>query len=115
MNKIDYFEIGSPHAKAAGEFYGSLFGWQVEEPTGPAKYGMVNGGDGGLWDTSDIGGQHWAIFYVHVDDVAAAVEQAQQLGATVAMPVIDNANITFAHLVDPDGNRFGVWRPNDQS
>jgi predicted enzyme related to lactoylglutathione lyase len=43
--------------------------------------------------------------------VKATIEQAQQLGATVVVPSIDNGDIEFAHLVDPLGNRFGVWRP----
>ena len=75
---------------------------------------MVNGGAGGLWDTGATGMGNWAVFYVHVDDVAASLAQAQQLGATVAVPLIDNGDITFAHLVDPDGNRFAIWRRNDE-
>ena len=27
---------------------------------------------------------------------------------------VDNGQITFAHLVDPDGNRFAFWRRNDE-
>jgi predicted enzyme related to lactoylglutathione lyase len=74
---------------------------------------MVDEGKGGLWDTSAIGGDTWAVFYVQVDDVRAALDRAVELGASVAMPVIDNGQIQFAHLVDPLGNRFGIWRPND--
>lgn len=113
-NKIDYFEIGSPDPQAATAFYGTLFGWQVGEPSMPARYSMVDEGNGGLWDTSELGGAHWAIFYVHVADVAAAVSQATELGATVAIPLVDNGTIEFAHLIDPQGNRFGVWRPKDE-
>ena len=36
--------------------------------------------------------------------------RAQQLGATVVVPVIDNGMIKFGHLADPLGNRFGIWR-----
>jgi predicted enzyme related to lactoylglutathione lyase len=31
----------------------------------------------------------------------------------VAIPFTDNGVIEFAHLVDPLGNRFGVWRPKE--
>jgi hypothetical protein len=27
------------------------------------------------------------------------------------MPFVDNGAIEFAHLIDPQGNRFGIWRP----
>jgi predicted enzyme related to lactoylglutathione lyase len=75
---------------------------------------MVEGDRGGLWDTSGIGGGSWAIFSAQVDDVAAAVARAVELGATVAVPLVDNGAIEFAHLVDPQGNRFGVWKPKTQ-
>lgn len=110
-NDVNYFEIGSPEPEAAKAFYGTLFSWDVGEPSMPARYSMVNEGSGGLWDTSEIGGASYAIFYVQVDDVHAAIEKAQGLGAAVVMPFIDNGRIEFAHLTDPQGNRFGVWRP----
>jgi len=34
-----------------------------------------------------------------------------RLGASVAIPFTDNGAIEFAHLLDPLGNRFGIWRP----
>jgi predicted enzyme related to lactoylglutathione lyase len=107
---MNYFEIGSPDPEGVKAFYGSLFGWAVGEPS-PAAYSMVDGGAGGLWDTSGIGGGSWAIFYVQVDDVATAIMNAESLGATVLMPLVDNGAIEFAHLQDPQGNRFGVWKP----
>ena len=107
---VNYFEIGSPDPGAARSFYGSLFNWAFGEPS-PASYRMVNGDKGGLWDTTTLGGDSWAIFYVQVDDVKAAIAQAESLGASVAIPFVDNGAIEFAHLIDPQGNRFGVWRP----
>ncbi len=60
-----------------------------------------------------MGGETYPIFYVHVDDVAAALEQAVELGASVAIPLVDNGQIYFAHLLDPRGNRFGIWQPKE--
>ncbi len=110
-NRVDYFEIGSPDPEGATAFYSGMFGWEVGPPSSPAKYSMVNSDQGGLWDTSGMGGDRWAIFYVHVDDVPAAIQRATELGATVALPFIDNGRIEFAHLLDPEGNRFAIWRP----
>lgn len=110
-NTVNYFEIGSPDPATSRTFYGSLFGWQIGPSAPPAQYAMIETDKGGLWDTTGMGGANWAIFYVQVDDVAHAVEQAQQLGASVAVPLVDNGVIEFAHLLDPHGNRFGVWRP----
>ncbi len=113
MNTIDYFELGTPEPERTRDFYAGIFGWTFEEPTGPMPYWMVDEARGGLWDTSAVGGQTWAIFYVRVPDVAAAVTRATGLGAEVAVGVTDNGAIEFAHLIDPHGNRFGVWRPKD--
>jgi uncharacterized protein len=110
-SSVNYFEIGSPDPAASKEFYGSLFGWIIGEPSMPARYSMIDEDRGGLWDTSQMGEGHWAIFYVQVDDVPAAIERAQGLGGTVVVPLVDNGAIEFAHLSDPMGNRFGVWRP----
>lgn len=111
-NQVNYFEIGSPDPNASKAFYGGLFDWEIEDPMGPAPYHMVDEARGGLWDTSDAGAASWAIFYVQVEDVQAALDRAVQLGATVAIPLTDNGRIDFAHLVDPLGNRFGIWRPH---
>ena len=107
---VNYFEIGSANPEAARSFYGSLFDWSFGE-TSPVGYQMVNGDQGGLWDTTSLGGTSWAIFYVQVDDVKAAIARAESLGATVAVPFVDSDALEFAHLLDPQGNRFGVWRP----
>ena len=107
---VNYFEIGSADPDAARTFYGALFDWTFGEPS-LAGYRAVDGDKGGLWDTTALGGKAWAIFYVQVDDVKAAIAQAESLGASVAVPFVDNGAIEFAHLLDPQGNRFGVWRP----
>lgn len=112
-NDMNYFEIGTADSQASKTFYGALFDWTFGEPSMPARYSAIDGNRGGLWDTSQTGAENWAIFYVQVEDVHAASERAQQLGATVTVPVIDNGIIKFAHLADPLGNRFGIWQRKD--
>lgn len=107
---VNYFEVGSPDPDSARTFYGSLFDWTFGESSS-VGYQMVNGDKGGLWNTTSLEGRSWAIFYVQVDDVKAAIAKAESLGASVVLPFVDNGAIEFAHLLDPDGNRFGVWRP----
>ena len=108
-NPVNWFEIGTPDADSTAAFYGGLFGWQIGEASG--GYRMVEGDKGGLCDTTAFGGASWAIFYVQVDDVQAATDKAAALGATVLLPLTVNGAVEFAQLQDPQGNRFGVWRP----
>lgn len=82
----------------------------IGEPS-PVGYRMVNGDAGGLWDTTELGRASWGIFYVEVEDVQATITRAEALGATVLMPLVDGGALEFAHLGDPQGNRFGIWRP----
>lgn len=109
-SQVNYFEIGTPDAAATKRFYGELFDWSFGEPSS-VGYRMVDGDRGGVWDTTAMGGASWAVFYVQVEDVKGAIAQAEALGATVAVPFVDNGRIEFAHLIDPQGNRFGVWHP----
>jgi hypothetical protein len=111
-SEVDFFEIGTSQPAAAREFYESLFGWHIGPATEPGRYAMIDTTRGGLWDTTEMGGTSWAIFYVHVDDVQQSIEAAQRLGAQIAVPLVDNGAITFAHLIDPFGNRIGIWKPN---
>jgi len=55
-NTVNYFEVGSPDPAASKAFYGGLFGWDVGEPSMPARYSMIDEDRGGLWDTSQMGG-----------------------------------------------------------
>lgn len=60
---------------------------------GACPYRMVDEARGGRWDTSDMRAANWAIFYVRVEDVHAALDQALRLGATAAIPFTDNGGI----------------------
>jgi predicted enzyme related to lactoylglutathione lyase len=113
-NQVDYFEIGSSDPASSRAFYGGLFEWSIGEPSLPAQYSAVEQDKGGLWDTTGMGAENWAIFYVHVENVQTTIDRAQELGATVVIPLVDNGAIEFAHLIDPQGNRFGIWRPKDE-
>ena len=110
-NDVNYFEIGSPDPEASKAFYGALFDWNVGEPSMPARYSMINEDRGGLWDTSEMGAASWAIFYVQVEDVPTAIDRAHQPAPPWSYRSFNNRAIEFAHLTDPLGNRFGIWRP----
>ncbi|MHB8293463.1 MAG: VOC family protein [Acidimicrobiales bacterium] len=71
-NDMNYFEIGTSDPEASRTFYGALFDWKFGEPSMPARYSAIDENRGGLWDTSHMGAENWAIFYVQVDDVHTA-------------------------------------------
>lgn len=110
-NDVNYFEIGSSDPEASKAFYGPLFGWEFGEPAMPARYGTVNDNRGGLWDTTEIGADNSAIFYVQVDDVQAVLHRAQELGATVPYSSPSWTTVRSSSPRSPTrSGPTGVWR-----
>jgi predicted enzyme related to lactoylglutathione lyase len=111
---VNFFEIGSDNPEETKRFYGDLFGWTFADPDG--GYRMITTGkdhpvQGGLMDTSGQSSGH-AIFYVQVDDVAATVRRAEELGAKTLLPATPTPNgLVFAHVRDSGGQRIGVYSP----
>jgi uncharacterized protein len=116
LNGIAWFEIGSDNPAGAEKFYGEVFGWTVGHDDGDAPgYQRVTAGDGpglhagGLLDT---GGAlpGYAVFGVLVADVAEACLRVEAAGGSVRrVPETTPGGVTFAHLLDPDGNQFEVF------
>jgi uncharacterized protein len=77
-----------------------------------------------IFTTGDAGGLHgglfatrgkmpgYAVFTVLVKDVGAACQRAEEAGGQVQRaPEVNPAGVTFAHLLDPAGNHFAVFKP----
>jgi len=120
-NGIGWFEIGTDEPDRAERFYGDLFGWSFTvEDDGDLPYRTVDTNvagsiGGGVFPT---GGKapNYAIFYVVVDDVAETCRRAEASGGKVIVPAqTTNNGLTFAHLLDPAGNNFGVYTPSATS
>jgi predicted enzyme related to lactoylglutathione lyase len=115
-NGIGWFEIGTDNPAATERFYGELFGWTFADDEGDMPYRIVTtpaAGSigGGVFAT---GGQmpNYAVFYVLVPDTAEACRRAEAAGGKVLVPAQRTDNgLTFAHVLDPVGNHFGVFTP----
>lgn len=119
FNAIGWFEIGTDDPEAAKRFYGDVFGWTIsaDDPAGggPA-YQIVTTGDpeglrGGLFATEGkMPG--YAIFTLMVEDVEETCRRVEQAGGKVQRPTqVSPLGVTFAYLLDPAGNQFGVFTP----
>jgi uncharacterized protein len=77
---VVHFEIGCKDTKRTQEFYGKLFDWKIEQQ-GPAA--MIAPGPGGITGHITLLGhepEHYAIFYVDVNDVQTYLDKAKSLG-----------------------------------
>jgi uncharacterized protein len=110
---ITFFEISGPDADGLRRFYAEGIGLELADPID--GYTMLPAGDddaidGGLFDGS-AGPGTYAMPYVWVDDVDAAVEQAVAAGATLLVAPFPHGPTRAAHVADPAGNRIGLFQP----
>jgi predicted enzyme related to lactoylglutathione lyase len=118
--EISWNELYADDANAALSFYGDLFGWkQLQEmDMGPAgKYVIFGQGDqqyGGMMKKTAEMGQmppSW-VYYIHVDDLDAAISRATSKGGKVLFGPIEVPDGTrVAQLTDPQGAHFALHGP----
>jgi len=111
-----WVDLQSSNPAAARQFYGGLFGWDVEE--GPPEAGgyalaMLRGravaGIGPMMAPAPI--SFWST-YVNVDDADAIAAVVPGAGGQVYMPPMDVMDVgRMAVFADPAGAAFGVWQP----
>jgi len=113
-----WIDLGTPDQDAAGEFYGALFGWELQEDenaeqTGGYRTAQKNGkAVGGVMKLMQEGQPPAWLTYVAVEDADATAAKAREAGATVLaepMSVLDYGRM--AVLSDPTGAVFGIWQP----
>lgn len=110
-NPIVHLEVVGQDGGKLMSFYSDLFGWQLDA-NNPQNYGV-----GQLDDSVGVGigpapeGPGGATFYIGVDDVAAALAKAEELGGTKMMgPMEVPEGPTIALFSDPEGNRIGLFK-----
>lgn len=118
MGRVIHFEIHADDPERAAAFYTALFGWKAQR-FGDQEYWLLSTGEGEGIDGAIVKrmgdrpppghGMDAFVCTVHVEDCDAAVADAVDSGAEVALPAFDIPNVgRVAYLVDTEGNTFGV-------
>jgi predicted enzyme related to lactoylglutathione lyase len=95
-------------------FYGALCGWEIAANNAlgyrTVDTGSERGIDGGIWPAPPAA-PSFAQLFIEVDDVAATVARATELGARVIVPpqTLPDGD-ELAVVQDPEGIAFGVMR-----
>ncbi|MCA5922634.1 VOC family protein [Curtobacterium oceanosedimentum] len=123
-NAVVHVELIGPDPDRLRAFYAALFGW--DSPAGapvaaavsdPSSYSFLDPVPGAGPVAGGIGGgpgfTAHAVFYVGVEEVAAALERVEELGGSVVLPPQRNegGGVTVGHFHDPAGNLVGVAGP----
>lgn len=109
---VVHFEIGSKdHAKLCG-FYSKLFGWGIEPKQPFIMPEQKENAIGGHINCLGHEPHNYVTVYVQVDDLAASLKKAEELGGKVIVPPQEVPTMGhFAWFKDPEGNVLGMWKP----
>ena len=107
---VVHFEIGCRDIAKTEQFFGELFGWQMQR-NGPMS-AIDSGGQGIPGHITTLGHEplNYTIFYVEVDDVKVSLDKAVALGGKMLVPPIKIPTGTFAWFADPEGNTIGLLK-----
>lgn len=113
-NPVVHWEIGGARdAKRLGDFYGRLFGWNINSDN-PHGYHVVDTGGGGINGgimQACEGQPSYVAFYVQVDDLQAYLDKAVGLGAKALIPPTPIQGVgAFAMFLDPEGHCVGLFK-----
>jgi len=113
-NPFVHVELMTTDLDKSKKFYQSMFDWKLEDIP-DMNYTVIKVGEGtggGLMKVPMPGMPSAWIAYVLVDDVAAATEKAQSLGATIVKSVTEVPDMgMFSVMVDPTGASIAMWQP----
>lgn len=108
--QLVHLRIAAVDPRRAAAFYAACFGWRVLGSSADAVEFEVPGGlRGSFW----AGGQPSSAgpeLYIEVVGIEAVVRRALALGALrIARVGPGPGGVRLAQLLDPEGNRVGVW------
>jgi predicted enzyme related to lactoylglutathione lyase len=116
-----WVDTTQPDPEAAADFYGELFGWEMEDvmpADAPVRYyiARLRGGDVAAVGSPAPGGPQTAAWntYVWVSDADETAERVRDAGGTVLMEPADAGDFgRMAEFADPAGAAFRVWQAKE--
>src|ERR1051326_7715981 len=123
VGEVSWNELITTDTKAAGAFYGKLFGWQANAfsppgaPAGGPPYMLFkidpdSMGVGGMMQSPDPKMPSQWIPYVVVENVDKSLATATKLGAKMCLSVTSIGDIgRIAVIKDPQGATIGLHEP----
>jgi predicted enzyme related to lactoylglutathione lyase len=107
---IVHAEIRSSDPDATRAFLRELFGWSYSDGAYPGYTFVASGSEGGppaaISPLQGVGDQ--VLFFVGVEDVAAALSQSEALGGSIVQAAQQVPGVSFGVFADPQGHQIGV-------
>jgi len=125
LDKVIFFEIPADNLERARKFYGTVFGWKMNEIPQmhytqigtveadvlgvrgkPKEPGAINGGMLQRHDTVKS-----PVIYINVKNIDEAAATIEQNGGKVIQPKAPVGSFGFAaYFSDTEGNVVGLWQ-----
>jgi predicted enzyme related to lactoylglutathione lyase len=108
---VVHVEIRSQDPDATREFFANLFDWKVASEGAYPGYTFIDTGVDGPPYTAVSPRQtekDEVLFFVGVQDVAATLAKAEELGGTIIQAAQEVPGTTFGVFADAQGHRVGV-------
>jgi hypothetical protein len=124
VDKVVHFEIAAEDLGRAKEFYGSIFGWDlqdvdmgggqsyttvstvpVDDKMMPTEPGAINGGM--MQRTAEISSP---VITIAVDSIERALKEVEAAGGSIITPRTEIPNMgAYGYFKDTEGNVLGLW------
>jgi predicted enzyme related to lactoylglutathione lyase len=115
LGEISWHELAAVDGAKAMEFYGKLFGWELQQTMdmgemGPyIMFGMNGEMFGGMMNKPAMMPVAAWLYYVHVADLNAAIEKTKSLGGKLLHGPMDvPGGDRVAQMMDPQGAMFAL-------
>ena len=108
---VIHAEIRSADPDATRKFFGDLFGWKVAAEGAFPGYTFIDTGvEGGTYVAISPrqGADDEVLFFVGVEDVAATLTRAEELGGTIIQSAQQVPGTSFGVFADAQGHKVGV-------
>jgi predicted enzyme related to lactoylglutathione lyase len=108
---VVHTEIRSQDPDATRAFFADLFGWKVASEGAFPGYTFIDtGAEGGPYVAIGPrqGTEDEVLFFVGVEDVAATLTKAEELGGRIVQPAQQVPGTTFGVFADAHGHKVGV-------
>lgn len=112
-HSIVHVEFSAQDPKAAGKFYGELFGWKITEDTNMdyVMFEPEQGPGGGMPRVGEMMQPGSVLVHVSTDDIEASLAKAEKLGGKRVVPETEIPGFGwFAIFSDPTGNMVGLYK-----
>src|SRR3954452_25408219 len=108
---VVHAEIRSEDPDATRRFFADLFGWKVASEGAFPGYTFIDtGAQGGTYVAISPrqAAEDEVLFFVGVEDVAATLARAVELGGSISQPAQSVPGTSFGVFTDAQGHKVGV-------